>query len=79
MSYDEDRDYYLDCGCWSGWSDHRCRVGNGKNRFHNEDGNPFPYCRGCGVPDDCYCHEMCGEDGYSCDYHKWEKEHEPAE
>lgn len=34
-----DNDYYLDCGCWSGWADHRCRYG----------------CSVCGAPDDCYC------------------------
>lgn len=36
-------DYYLDCGCWSGWADHRCMGGSRPS-----------YCR-CGAPDDCYC------------------------
>ncbi len=47
--YDEDdeRDYFLSCGCWSGQADHTCTI-NGWKRPDN--------CR-CGAPDDCYCNE----------------------
>lgn len=42
----EPGNYYMPCGCWSGQSDHTC--GGYRDR-----------CNGCGVPDDCMCHEMC--------------------
>lgn len=48
----EPGNYYLPCGCWSGQSDHTCRVGG----WRRPDG-----CH-CGAPDDCYCHESCGDD-----------------
>jgi hypothetical protein len=34
------------------------------------EANPNAYCRGCGVPDDCYCHEDCHE--APCAYCAWE-------
>lgn len=45
--YDDERPYFLPCGCWSEWPDHRCRVGGWVRPW---------YCR-CGAPDDCYCNE----------------------
>lgn len=59
-----DHDYYMSCGCWSGQSDHTCRIGGGWRR---------PDCR-CGAPDDCYCHESCSSDSpeESCASHREE-------
>lgn len=70
-----DHDYYLPCGCWSGQSDHTCRVGG----FARPDD-----CQ-CGAPDDCYCHESCSSDSpdESCARHRAEyaadRENEHAE
>lgn len=39
--------------------------------------NPYRYCRGCGVPDDCYCHEDCHES--PCLYCSWERDKDREE
>jgi hypothetical protein len=54
MILNEERDFYLSCGCWSGDADHTCTK-PGASR-----------CRGCGVPDDCMCHEGCEGPGNRC-------------
>lgn len=40
------------------------------NKDTDRPENPYRYCRGCGVPDDCYCHEDCSSD--PCLYCAWE-------
>lgn len=68
MTYTDDDgesgNYYLPCGCWSGQSDHTCRVG----------GFTRPAGCHCGAPDDCYCHESCSRNApeESCAEHRAE-------
>lgn len=61
---DDESDFYLSCGCWSGAADHYActSVGRYKERYG---------CR-CGAPDDCYCHEDCtGDQGCAQHVAEW--------